>query len=312
MKVSELFESQVDEGAWDYIKGVGQHFGNNAAQEISARGEKILKPFRDAHQFGKNASARADVQRNLKRGAPERARQAAEARANTPEGKREQFIGQFKQVLSQLGPIVQQIKALKAQQPRNRQTNEGMWDYMRGAGKAMGQSGNAALQSAQRSGKAMGQRAQQAGSAVLRGAQAVPGAIQRGAQVASNSVQGWHEEGKQTNIETQISTLRKNKYNPLINQLAQMTVALGPTGIDQMVRNINKYFKNQENGRSTAMIINSRLQSVLKTLQPQSPQPKQSAPQVQQQVPTQQAQKRPPRGSLPAEHQQGRINPSFA
>lgn len=257
MKVSELFESQVDEGAWDYVKGVGQHVGNNISNNLAARGEQILKPIRAAHQAGVASSQQADVRQT-----------------------KEQFKKNTVALIAQLGPLLKEIKALKAQQPTNRQTNEGMWDYMRGVGKAAGQS------------------AQRGAQSIQRGAQAIPGAIQRGAQSVQQGVRAWGEEGRQTSIESDIAK-KRTQATSLMSQLVQAAKYLGPTGQAQIIKAIKQYYEVNRQDRSTSMTLLIAFDKAMKNGN------------TPQQAPTSRQSSRPARGSLPTNRQQGRVNPQF-
>lgn len=149
MKVEDLFESRTDEGALDYIKGASRYGLERAAAKMAEKGRQMIEPFEKAHAAGKAASQRGDI---------------ARAKAEIP--KLIQLLGRNAIELRQLS---KQMKAVP--------TNEGLWDYLRGAGGAAGGA-------AKRVGGAIKGAAQQVGGAVKGAAQEVHAKGQRSSMAA--------------------------------------------------------------------------------------------------------------------------------
>lgn len=205
MKVSEIFESRTDEGAMDYVRGVGRHFGDKIKNNLADAGEKILEPFRAAHAAGQQASAAGDERTQAKKASQRAA----------------QFKADLDYTINQLSLVISKIQ-------RPSSTNEGMWDYMRGAGSAVGQ------------------QAQRAGSAVKSAVQNIPGAIQRGAQSI-------HQQGQASSRTAEQQKLSKTR-NQLVQKLIQLASALNPeTAEQQIVAAIRQHGKQNQLSQSLIM-----------------------------------------------------------
>ncbi|MCK9369733.1 hypothetical protein M0R04_07495 [Candidatus Dojkabacteria bacterium] len=128
-------EDHVSEGAFDYLKGVGQHVGSKIANSMADKGRQILQPIRQAHAAGQQASQQSDI-RSLT-------------------NSKTQLMQRLVQYAGKMGPdnVVKAINQVFAQKQINlakrlkkdflaaaqqqAPTNEGFYDYVKGAGSAV-------------------------------------------------------------------------------------------------------------------------------------------------------------------------------
>ncbi|PPD51471.1 MAG: hypothetical protein CTY12_07910, partial [Methylotenera sp.] len=147
MKVNEILSDQLNEGAFDYIRGIGKHAGNNFYDKMSEKGRQVMEPLRQVHAAGKDASTRGDLVKKIN-----------------------QQVQQLAQSFSTL-----QIRTPGAQNTPESYVQEGFWDYLRGAGSAAGQK-------AQAGAAAVGQVAKRVGNAVAQPVRDVHAAGQQASQ----------------------------------------------------------------------------------------------------------------------------------
>lgn len=200
MKINELFESNVDEGAMDYARGVGRHFGQKIKDNLEDTGRRILQPFQDAHAAGKQASAT---------------------------GNAKAFKAELFGTIGQLTTIIQKLSELD----RPVRANEGMWDYMRGAGGAVGQQARSA-------GKAVGQRAREVGSAISQQARSAGQAVNR-------NIQSIHQQGQEASRVGDINKLKAQR-DATIRRLIQLSTKISSSKAkNEIIAAIRLYGKNK-------------------------------------------------------------------
>ncbi len=183
MKVEDLFESRTDEGALDYVRGAARYGAERLGAKMAEKGRQIVEPFEKAHAAGKAASQRGDI---------------ARAKADVP--KLIQALGQNAVQLRQLS---QQMKAIP--------TNEGLWDYLRGAGSGAGGA------------------AKRVGGAIKGAAQQVGGAVKGAAQEV-------HAKGQRSSLAAKIDQLIANQER-LGKRLYDISTTLGisPAEMQKMI-----------------------------------------------------------------------------
>lgn len=200
MKVQEILPDQLDEGFGDYAKGALGHFGRDVAQRMAAKGRQIAEPFVKAHEAGRRAS---------QEGSERKARQR-EFNQN-----RKAFIRASEQlpgVIAQLGKVSVKLRQVKSQL-KTIPTNEGLWDYLRGAAGTAGQS------------------AGKVGGAIKGAAQQVGGAV-------GGAAKKMHHAGQRSSLTAQQQKLTQQQL-----QLAQQLVQLAKVrklSKDQVIQLINK------------------------------------------------------------------------
>lgn len=147
MKVNELLSNQLDEGAFDYLRGISKYAGNKFYDKMSEKGRQIMDPLRQVHAAGKDASVRGDL---------------------------------VKTINQQVAALAQSFSTLQARTPGAQNmpesyVQEGFWDYLRGAGSAAGQK-------AQAGAAAVGQAAKRVGNAVAQPIRDIHAAGQQASQ----------------------------------------------------------------------------------------------------------------------------------
>jgi hypothetical protein len=176
----------TNEGALDYLRGMGQHVGGKIANKLADKGRQVLEPFRQAHAAGQHASQQAD---------------------------RQKFQRQLGQTVQQLGKLTLDIyklsQQLHGQNNQPQQTSEGVFDYMRGAGSAVGG------------------MAKQAGSNIA-------GSVNRFGQAAAQKGREIHQAGQQRSLQGQLQQMVSTK-DQLMTKLVQMSKRVGPDAINKTI-----------------------------------------------------------------------------
>lgn len=147
MKVNELLTNQIDEGAFDYLRGIGKAAGNKFYDKMSEKGRQVMEPLRQVHAAGKDASLRGDLTKKIN-----------------------QQVQQLAQSFSTI-----QTRTPGAENVPESHVQEGFWDYLRGAGSAAGQK-------AQSGAAAVGQAAKRVGNAVAQPVKDIHAAGQQASQ----------------------------------------------------------------------------------------------------------------------------------
>lgn len=204
----------LNEGPLDYLRGLGSHVGQKVAANLADRGRKIMEPIKAAHAAGQAASTQGEVEKLVK----------------------------------QLGSITLQLH--KLQQPA--QTNEGVFDYMRGAGgaakNAIGQAGRSIGRSASQAGAAVGNAARTAGNAALGAAGQVGRSAQQAGSAIAGAAQNIHQQGQQASLQAQVQKL-SGQRSQVLQQLVRLADKVGPDAVVKVMgrmyaqRQINLYNK---------------------------------------------------------------------
>lgn len=212
MKVNELFETSLDEGAWDYVTGMAGHIGGKVKTAIGDKLKQAGNNIHQAHQAGQFASQQGDI-KSLSAQQQQLIQQLVKLGGTDP-------ISIFKLIDSTMGSKVNLASKMKkdfkqAIQSSQSQTNEGIFDYMRGAGGAAG----GAVKNV---GRSIGGAARQVGRSAQQVGQAVGGAV-------SNMHQQGQQASLQANIQKTIQQLGQVMLK--LNALQKNTISQPPRTI---------------------------------------------------------------------------------
>jgi len=231
MKVYELLETtQLDEGPWDYAKGLGRHVGGKIASNLAARGEQIMAPIRQAHQAGQQASQQGNI-RSLTQNKQQLIQQLVRLTSATQIPPQEII----KMIFREMGTRVDIANTLKrdfsAAYTASQQapTNEGLFDYLRGAGGAAGGAARRAGQGINRAAgtarQAVGGAARQIGHAAVGAAGQVGRSAKQAGQVVGGAVRDIHQQGQQASIAAE-QQRKQQQIQQTIQRIGQIMLKL--------------------------------------------------------------------------------------
>ena len=275
MKVEEL----LNEGPLDYLQGVGQHVGGKIRDKLAQKGKQIMDPIYKAHAAGQKHSARMDAIKQSKQ--EEIAKQKQEqSNAQAIEQAKAAIPGLIQAIAKNMSAATRIMKELD-----KLPTNEGLFDYLRGAA-------GATKGAAQRTGRRVQTAAGQVGGAIKGAAQDVGSSVKRG-------VRNVHTQGQRTSLNSEMD--RINNQLPMLGQkLAAASIKAGLTKND-VIKMINQQYGNPNNRSQPTSFSTAIIKLYVQQLNAQQP------PQPQQAPPTQQAQ--PPRRELSLEPMNGEGTP---
>lgn len=200
----------VEEGLLDYARGAGGYLGTQATKYLNDSRRKIAEPFEKIHAAGKERSRQAEINKKndiIKQGISELAR----------------IIEHRKKLVSQIRELGESVEY----------TNEGLWDYFKGASSSAGSQVAA-------SAKEFGHAAKEFGGKLATG------------------VENVHRAGRKESLRSEYErTLRAEAR--LVSKIADIIVSMGGDKMEIVSKYINGKYASKH------LYIANRINSQLRT-----------------------------------------------
>ncbi|MGZ8924612.1 MAG: hypothetical protein ACXW2E_01890 [Nitrososphaeraceae archaeon] len=212
-------KDRTDEGVFDYVRGAGKYIGKKAYDKVAEKGKQLAEPFYKAHSAGKSSSLAADIKEltNAKTFLIQKLFEIGNEVGH--DNVRKAINHQFAST-KQINLANAIVKEYLAKTNVQTQTNEGAWDFLRGAG---GAAGGAMKRAGRGIGQSVGHAARQIGDTVAGAA----GEVGRNIKQAGQTI---NAAGQQASIRADLKKriiqlgnvmLELNKKTRALNNLKQ-------------------------------------------------------------------------------------------